>query len=201
MDELTNLTGMPIRTPDDVQSLYGTLRAESEFGLELPAWTKDYYPHRLENLTELSYIYNIYTPEVQKIKAGPFLQKLVDQFDAKRSNTLKPKDLKISLYTGHDSTIVNVLSALNVWKQQMPVYGIMALFELVRDKETNEIGVQIYLRNSEKSGAIPLTIPGCQHFCPIDLFIQLCKQVIPKDRKAVCEAKNKDYVTPPPSGP
>lgn len=199
--ELTEHSGMPIRTPDDVQSLYGTLRAESEFGLELPEWTKKYYPHRLQNLTELSYIYNIYTPEVQKIKAGPFLEKLVNQFDAKRSNTLKPKELKISLYTGHDSTIVNILSALSIWKQQMPVYGIMALFELVRDKATNEIGVQIYLRNSDKSGAIPLTIPGCQQFCPLDLFIQLCKQYIPKDRKLICEAKNKEYVTPPPSGP
>lgn len=199
--ELTNHTGLPIHTPDDVQNIYGTLRAEAEYGLELPSWTKDYYPHRLENLTELSYIYNVYTPEMKKIKAGPFLQKLVDQFDAKANNSIKPKESKISLYTGHDSSIVNILSALNVWEQQMPVYGIMALFELVRDKATNEIGVQIYLRNSAKSGAIPLTIPGCDHFCPLKLFIELCKQSIPKDRAAICEPKNKDYVTPPPSGP
>jgi prostatic aicd phosphatase len=28
LDELTNITGMAIKTPDDVQSLYSTLKAE-----------------------------------------------------------------------------------------------------------------------------------------------------------------------------
>lgn len=199
--ELSEHTGLTIKTPEDVQSLHGTLRAESEFGLKLPAWTKQYYPKRLQNLTELSYIYNIYTDELKQIKAGPFLHKLITEFDDKRKGTIKPKDLKISLYTGHDSTVVNILSALNVWTQQEPVYGIMALFELVRDKATNVVGAQIYLRDSATSGAIPLTIPGCDHFCPLNKFIELAKHNIPENRAELCVAKNKDYVTPPPSGP
>lgn len=123
--ELTEHTGMSIKTPDDVQSLYGTLRAESEYGLELPAWAKKYYPDKLLNLTELSYIYNVYTSEMQKLKAGPFIQKLVNEFQSKVNSTIKPKTLKISLYTGHDSSVVNILSGLNVWKQQFPEYAIM----------------------------------------------------------------------------
>lgn len=199
LEELTKHSGMPIKTPEDVQSLYGTLRAESEYGLKLPAWTKDYYPKALENLTELSYIYNVQTDEMKTIKAGPFLKKMSTEFDSKRKGTLK--DLKISLYTGHDSTIVNILAALDVWKQQQPVYGIMALFELVEDKESKEIGVQIYLRNSATSGAIPLTIPGCDHFCPLDKFLEVTKKYTPEDRKSLCTVKNPNYVTPPPSGP
>jgi len=199
--ELSNYTGQPVKTPDDVQSLYGTLRAETEYGLKLPKWAQEYYPDKLLNLTELSYIYNIYTDELKQLKAGPFIQKLVTEFENKRDNKLEPKDLKISLYTGHDSSVVNILSALNVWEKQFPAYGIMAMFELVRDKKTGEIGVQMYLRNSATSGAIPLTMPGCEHFCPLDKFVELGKKVIPKDRAAACQAKNKDYVTPPPSGP
>lgn len=199
--ELTEHTGMPIKTPDDIQSLYGTLRAETEYGLELPKWAKHYYPDKLLNLTELSYIYNVYTREMQQLKAGPFVQKLINDFQSKRSSTTKPNPLKISLYTGHDSSVVNILSGLNVWQQQFPTYGIMALFELVRDKNTGEIGVQMYLRNSATSGAIPLIIPDCEHFCPLDKFIELGQRTIPKDHKAACVAKNKDYVTPPPSGP
>lgn len=38
--ELTELTGMDIKTPDDIQSLYSTLRAESEYGLKLPECKK-----------------------------------------------------------------------------------------------------------------------------------------------------------------
>lgn len=200
-EELTKHTGMPIKTPDDIQSLYGTLRAESEYGLRLPKWTQDYYPEKLTNLTDLSYIYNIYTDEMKQIKAGPFIKKLVTEFENKRDGTLKPKELKISLYTGHDSSVVNVLSGLNVWHKQNPTYGIMAMFELVRDKKSNEIGVQMYLRNSTTSGAFPLTIPGCEHFCPLDKFIAFGNEVIPNDHAALCVPKNKDFVTPPPSGP
>lgn len=199
--ELTKHTGMSIKTPDDVQSLYGTLRAESEYGLDLPSWAKNYYPDKLLNLTELSYIYNVYTNELQRLKAGPFVQKLINEFQSKVNSTTKPKELKISLYTGHDSSIVNILSGLQVWTKQFPAYGIMAMFELVRDKNTGEIGVQMYLRNSATSGAIPLTMPGCEHFCPLDKFIRIAQNTIPKDHKAACEARNKDYVTPPPSGP
>lgn len=199
--ELTKLTGLSIKTPDDIQSLYGTLRAETEFGLELPKWTKNYYPDKLLNLTELSYMYNVHTSELKALKAGPFIHKLVTEFESKRNSTSKPNMLKISLYTGHDSSVVNILSGLNVWSQQLPSYGIMALFELVRDKKTGELGVQMYLRHSDTNDAIPLTMPGCEHFCPLDKFIEIGQKVIPYDRVAACAARNKDFVTPSPSGP
>lgn len=199
--ELSELTGRPVRNPDDIQDVYSTLRAESEYGVELPEWTKNYYPDKLLNLTELSYMYNVHTSEMKALKAGPFINKLISEFESKRDSTIKPKTLKISLYTGHDSSVVNILSGLNVWKQQFPTYGIMALFELVRDKATGELGVQLYLRNSATSGAIPLTIPGCDHFCPLDRFIEFGRQVVPKDHAAACIPRNKDFVPPKPGGP
>lgn len=200
-EELTKHTGMQIETPDDIQSLYSTLRAESEYGLKLPAWTKEYYPDKLTNLTDLSYIFNVYTNELKQLKAGPFAKKIITEFQDKINGTLKPKNLQISLYTGHDSSITNVLSAFDVWEQRFPTYGIMALFELVRDKTSDAVGVQMYLRNSATSGAVPLIIPGCDHFCPIEKFIEIANRVIPDNRTSACKPKNKDYVTPPPSGP
>lgn len=200
-EELTKITGMNIKTPDDVQSLYSTLRAEQEYGLELPQWTKEYYPDRMLPLTEKSYIYNVYTDELKKLKGGPFLKKMIEEWKQKRDGNIKPSERKIFLYTGHDSTIVNVLSAVNVWQQQLPVYGIMGIFELLEDLQTGEHGIQIYLRNSSTSGAIPLTLPGCNHFCPLDKFIELTKNIIPDDLTNCCKAKDINFVTPPPSGP
>lgn len=200
-NELTELTGMEIRTPDDIQSLYSTLRAESEYGLKLPEWTKKFYPDKLVNLTELSYIYNVYTDEMKKFKAGPFLQKMINEWNQKRDGVIKPKDRKIFLYTGHDSTVVNILHAIGVWEQQLPVYGIMAIFELLEDSKTGEYGIQIYLRNSPKSGAIPLTIPGCEQFCPLDKFIELTRKFIVVDKVSECAARDTNFTTPPPSGP
>lgn len=200
-NELSKITGLSIKTPDDVQSLYSTLRAESEFGLELPDWTKKYYPNRLLPLTEKSYIYNTYTDELKKLKGGPFLSKMIGEWKAKKEGTIKPSDRQIFLYAGHDSTIVNILAAIGVWEQQLPGYGIMAIFELLEVTATGEWGVQIYLRNSATSGATPLVIPGCEHFCPLDKFIELTKKMISVDLKADCQAKDKNFTTPPPSGP
>lgn len=200
-EELTELTGMSIKTPDDIQSLYSTLKAETEFGLRLPPWTRKFYPEKLQNLTELSYIYNIYTDEIKQLKAGPFIQKLLTEFENKNDDTIKPKDLKISLYTGHDSSVVNILSGLNVWPKQFPTYGIMALFELVRDKRTGQTGVQMYLRNNPSNPPTPLTMPGCEHFCPLDKFVALASQSIPKERSTACLARSAGYVAPAPGGP
>lgn len=199
--ELTEHTGMNISTPDDVQSLYSTLRAESEYGVKLPPWTKKYYPDRLVELTDQSYIYNVYTDELKKFKAGPFLKKMVAEQQDKIANKLKPAGRKIYLYTGHDSSVVNILSGVNVWTKQFPTYAIMGIFELVRDKKTGQVGVQIYLRNSPTSGAIPLTIPGCEHFCPFEQFEEATGKVIAKNFDEECKPKNKDFTTPAPSGP
>uniref|UniRef100_A0A1B0CVJ6 Putative lysosomal & prostatic acid phosphatase n=1 Tax=Lutzomyia longipalpis TaxID=7200 RepID=A0A1B0CVJ6_LUTLO len=178
MKELTEITGLEIKTPDDVQSLFSTLKAEEEYGLKLPEWTKRFFPDRLIPLTELSYIWNVQTQEMKRLKAGPFLQKLVDEWKAASEGTLKPKDRKMYLYTGHDSSIVNVLHALGVWDVQLPDYAIMGIFELVRDRPTGKYGVQLYLRNSTAEPT-PLTIPGCEFFCPLEKAFGLIAPVLP----------------------
>lgn len=68
--ELTDFTGWNITNLNDVQSLYSTLRAESEYGLELPEWTKPYYPDGILDITEKSFIYNVYNDELKKLKGG-----------------------------------------------------------------------------------------------------------------------------------
>lgn len=202
LDDLTKITGMEIKTLDDVQSLYSTLRAESEYGLKLPNWTQKYYPNPLEKLTELSYVYNVNNDELKSLKAGPFLGKMINEWKQESKNILKPIDRKIYLYCGHDSTIVNIMAAIGVWEQQLPIYGIMGIFELLQDTVTQEFGVQIYLRRNADSGTQKLIVPGCdQHFCPLSKFIELTKNVVPINFSAACIPKNKDFVTPPPSGP
>ncbi|XP_037938962.1 venom acid phosphatase Acph-1-like isoform X2 [Teleopsis dalmanni] len=200
--ELAELTGMKFSEPEDVQSLYLTLLAEQEFGLELPEWTKQYFPEKLQFLAEQSYIYNVYTPEMQKIKAGPFLKKMLDEMKNKRDNKLKPDKRKLFIYTGHDTTVVNILSGLKIWERQLPRYSVMAIFELHKDKETGEYYVEIYFRNNPKAPAQKLTIPGCEFKCPLDKLIKLSEEVVPTEKDANrCDSKNEDFTEPPLRGP
>lgn len=141
--ELTNLTGKAIQSAEDINSLYITLLAEQEFGYKLPDWAKDYFPDRMQFLAEQSYVYNAYTPEMQKIKGGPFLKRMYKEMVAKRAGSLKPKDRGMFIYTGHDWTVGNILMALGVWKRQMPRFAVMAIFETHRDKETGEYYVEV----------------------------------------------------------
>lgn len=151
--ELTNLTGMSVRTAEDVNSLYITLLAEKEFGYKLPEWTKDYFPKRMQFLAEQSYVYNAYTPEMQKIKGGPFLRKMYDEMLAKQAGSLKPKDRGMFIYNGHDWTVGNILSALGVWKRQMPRFAVMAIFETHKNTQTGEHYVEVKLeKNMKRNG-------------------------------------------------
>uniref|UniRef100_A0A2M4AMW9 Putative lysosomal & prostatic acid phosphatase n=1 Tax=Anopheles triannulatus TaxID=58253 RepID=A0A2M4AMW9_9DIPT len=199
-ENLTRITGLKIATPDDVQSLFSTLKAESEFGLKLPVWTLDYYPDRLLPLTKKSYVLNVYTDEMKRLKGGPFLRKTLNEWEALIANP-KASHKKILMYAGHDSTVVNILSALRVWDERvLPDYGTMGILELRRDTRTGKYGVVV---SQKLLGARVkrLTIPGCSRFCPIDQFKTVLAATIPTDWKTDCKAKNPDTVEPPPSGP
>lgn len=156
LDELSQITGLDIKTPDDVQSLYSTLKAEEGYGLQLPEWSKKYYPEKLQNLTDESYILNVYTDELKLLKGGPFLKKTLKEW---QGATEKKKQPKIFVYGGHDASVVNILSAFNVWKPQFPDYAIMGVFELYENTATKEWSVQILSKLPEHSPEV-LTIPG-----------------------------------------
>ncbi|XP_075160559.1 venom acid phosphatase Acph-1-like [Haematobia irritans] len=178
-EELTNITGLNISTAADINSLYITLLAEESYGLTLPSWARQYYPDRLQFLAEQNYVYNAYTMEMQRIKGGPFLEKIFEQMQGKVQGTLSPRERKMFLYCGHDWTIVNILSALNVWKRQMPSFSAVIAFELHQHKETKEYFVEIYFQNGPKSDFEPLTVPGCSFKCPLEKLLQLTQDVMP----------------------
>lgn len=200
MKELSDHTGKHIENAEDVADVYTTLLAEKEFGLKLPDWTKDYFPKKMQELTDISYVINVYTEEMQRIKGGPFLKKMINEMVQKSNSTLKPADRKLFIYTGHDSTVVNILAALKVWPNEFPNYAIQAYFELHKSSE-GEYYVEIYMRNAVKGEPVPLTLPGCEFKCPLDKFIEVTKSAVPENWDELCKAKDTSYTEPPPSGP
>ncbi|XP_061395192.1 prostatic acid phosphatase-like [Musca vetustissima] len=176
---------------------------KTEFGLELPEWTKQYFPDKLQYLAEKSYIYNAYTREMQKIKAGPFLTKMFNEMKNKSQNALKPDGRKMFIYNGHDSTVVNIMQALQIWKRQLPRYSSMTMFELHKNKESGKYYVEIYFRNNPKDYQLPLTVPGCDFQCPLEKLIELSADVLidnVRDAKR-CNSKNEGFTEPPLRGP
>ena len=140
---LTEITGSVIKDPEDIQSLYSTLKAEKDYGLKLPKWTDEYYPDKLKHLTDVSYILNVYNDELKKLKGGPFLKKTLGEWEFMAQNEHDRANKKIYVYAGHDSTVANILSTFNVWKEQFPDYGIMAVFELYKNLLTGDFLISV----------------------------------------------------------
>lgn len=201
LDNLTTITGSDIKTPDDVQSLFSTLKAEDDFGLALPEWIREYYPDKMLPLVTFGYTLNVYNDELKRLKGGPFLKKTISEWEAViASEGTRDKSKKMFLYAGHDSSVVNILSAFNVWKEQVPGYAIMALFELYKHRWTDEYSVRIYQKNVGES-PISLKIPGCSKYCPVEKLKTLLDSHVPTDMAVLCKAHDAGFEEPPPSGP
>lgn len=194
-EELTSLTGMPITTPDDVNSLYGTLTAEEQMNLTLPNWTKDYYPDKLIPLTLYEFQLNVYNDVLRRLKGGPLLKKITNDMLAKKDGTIEPEGRKMFMFVGHDSTIVTLLDVMHVWNNQMPHYNIMTMIELHEDNDG--WNVQIFLRNTTDHEPYPLTVPGCATACPLEQFVQILKPMIPDDWEEECKVDDGNYTPPP----
>ncbi|KAG8263237.1 prostatic acid phosphatase-like [Homalodisca vitripennis] len=193
---LSQHSGMTVSDPDDVQSIYNTLLAETSFNLTLPEWVNDYFPEKMAAVTAYSFTLNVYNDELKKLKGGPLLKKILSDSQAK----LEPSNKrKMFLYAGHDSTVVNLLMALKVWDEQIPVYNILALVELHQiDKN---YGLKIFLRNSTEHEPYLLRVPGCEDFCQLDKVVEFTKNMIPNDLTKECISHNPNFVPPPPPGP
>ncbi|KAG5322139.1 ACPH1 phosphatase, partial [Acromyrmex heyeri] len=196
--ELSNFTGMPITTVDDVSSLYATLSAEEHMNLTLPEWIKNYYPDKLISFTLFELQLNTYRDDFRRLKGGPMLKKFTNDMLAKRRGTLQPKERKMFMYIGHDSTIVTLLDTMHIWHNQMPYYNIMTMIELHEDE--GEWNIQIFLRNTTAHDPYPMKIPGCDIICPLDKFMEIMKPVIPDNWEEECKVNN-NYTTPSPPPP
>lgn len=166
--------------------------------MKLPQWTKNFYPHKLTPLTDLSYVYNAYNDELKKLKGGVFLKKAIDDWESKIADKTKTK---ILIYAGHDATVSNILSAFNVWDTQFPDYGITALLEFSQNRKTGEFGVELFLRNSTRSKPFALTIPGCSKFCHMKDVKTILANTISVDHTKECMPLSEGYTEPPLGGP
>uniref|UniRef100_A0A0C9RH03 ACPH1_0 protein n=1 Tax=Fopius arisanus TaxID=64838 RepID=A0A0C9RH03_9HYME len=141
-EEIEILTGKSIKTAEDIADLYGTLHAEEQMdNLVLPPWTEEYFPDRMLPAVIMSYGMNVFTEELQKLAGGPFVKKVLRTMEQKRDGTLTPADRRMFAYVAHDSTVVNVLSALELWDGKAPGYSCMIILEL--HEENNRWNVQV----------------------------------------------------------
>lgn len=143
MQYIEKHSGKKMKTFDDIQDIYSTLLAESNFNLTLPEWTNDCFPHKMSEPAGFHFKTISYNEKLKQLKGGVLLKKIMQDWQDKYEGKLKPQEQKAFLYGGHDSTIANLLSAMNVFDPQVPAYGATILLEFSKDKITNQYGIEV----------------------------------------------------------
>ena len=128
------------------------------------------------------------TSLVQRIRGAHLIRELMDNF--KDGIDGKTSGRRVWMYSSPDSIIIILLQLLKVHNKRFILYGSVLFFELHRKPESDSHFVRIYFLNEtmpEKSPHL-LRLPKCDSpsDCPIDRFIALLEELIPKDLNKEC---------------
>lgn len=179
---LTEKTGQKINTLEHVQNLYSVLFIEQYNNKTLPDWTKTVFPQPIALLSSYAFASQTYTQPLARLKGGPLLKDILDRFTNKTNNSLNP-NRSLWIYSGHDTTVANLLNTLRVFELHNPPFRACVLLEL-REYQNNYY-VSVYYKNTTAE-PILLTIPGCSVSCPLNHVYEIYAGVLPNDWDSEC---------------
>lgn len=112
-----------------IATLADTLFVEDSNNLILPTWTDPIYPDVLDAVKVKAYELFTYTRYMTRIRGGPLLTVILQQMVQKQNG---PLSRNFAIYSAHDTTLGNLMKALNVINQTTPTpdYGATLAFEL-----------------------------------------------------------------------
>ncbi|KAK5649382.1 hypothetical protein RI129_000411 [Pyrocoelia pectoralis] len=188
-DYINKNTGLHVNGLTDLYLLYFCLSVEEEWDLTLPDWVKPVYPELLKEAAIDQYLLWARTPEITKL-GGFNLKTIVDAAKQKIEGTLNPLERKVMLFSAHEINVAGMLNSLKTFYRHVPPYGACIMFEL--HKIDDQYGFKLFYETHNGQPPSELTIPGCNHFCPIDQFIELLQDHIPENYD-MCE--NESYTS------
>lgn len=183
---VANETGLMNLTLETIWNVYDTLFCEQTHGLLLPPWASPQTVQRLSQLKDFSFLFLFgIHDQVQKarLQGGVLLAQILKNLTLMATTSQFPKLL---VYSAHDTTLVALQMALNVYNGKQAPYASCHIFELYQEDNGN-FSVEMYFRNDSKKAPWPLTLPGCPHRCPLQDFLRLTEPVIPKDWQKECQ--------------
>nr|CAI5829550.1 unnamed protein product [Callosobruchus analis] len=169
---LSRYSGDHVNSLERAEYLYNTLYIETQNNMTLPNWTKTVFPDKLRPLAFLSFATQAYTPALQRLKTGPLFDFIITYF---KNHTIKdPNTPKFMMFSGHDTTIANVLNTMGAFEYHSPPYTSTILLEM-RAKEDGTYYISMFYKNSSEPREIRLK--GCQVNCSLTDFISILKPV------------------------
>ncbi|KAG8572764.1 hypothetical protein GDO81_012157 [Engystomops pustulosus] len=189
INSLPNMTGY---SPKEIQDayrwwiLYDALLCEQIHNYSLPVWATDDVLNKLSRLSDigLATIFGVYKHhEKSRLQGGVLMGSIIKNISNAARNA--SSNLKLIMYSGHDTTIASLQMALNVSNGKIPPYAACHIFELYRGDQ-GEYTVEMYYRNDSSVDPYLVILPGCSSSCPLAKFTELSSSIIAEDWEKEC---------------
>ncbi|XP_058638174.1 lysosomal acid phosphatase [Onychostoma macrolepis] len=191
IEMVKNKTGLEKTNIETIWSVYDTLFCEAKHGMRPPDWVTSSVMETLKVLKNFGFqiMFGVYKrKEKCRLQGGLLLDQIIKNLSNAAALDSKQK-VKMMVYSAHDTTIVALQEALNVFNGLQPPYASCHLFEL-HQEENGTFSVEMFYRNDTNvSEPYPVSLPGCSHRCPLQDFVNLTREVIPQDRNKECQIK------------
>lgn len=167
-----------LKTKYTPESWHNTLQCHILNEIPLPHYISQEFINLMEMRAneEVSYVF---TKEASVLGMGRFLNEIVNNFKRK---TMKVDERKLYLYSGHDTSIIPLLTSLDIFDGRFPPVGTTLIFELYSDKSNN-----YYLRINYRDK--DLKIPSLNYkevegklFVPFNEFLNFTKDLTISDQ-------------------
>ncbi|XP_066514550.1 lysosomal acid phosphatase-like isoform X2 [Hoplias malabaricus] len=186
-----NKTGEESTSIDSIWSIHDTLFCEEKHGMTPPDWVTPEVMNTLQILKNFGFqiMFGTYKREEKsRLQGGLLLDQIIKNISA-AATLVSGGQLKLIMYSAHDTTIVALQEALHVFNGLQPPYASCHIFEL--HQYNNSFAVEMFYHNdSNVAEPYRLTLPGCTQSCPLQDFIRLTHSVIPTDWDKECEVNS-----------
>lgn len=182
---LTKHAGMDV-TMENAYYLSDDYLCEKRQGFSSPQWLLDRWDDILA-VTNWQFLYKFSGTgdELGRLLGGTLLGMIVDGMNAMKAG--KDSELyKMNIFSGHDTSILSLTSALNINLGIQPTFAACFIIELYADDKSNEYFVELKYRNDSNNHLTPFTLNGCQYSCPLQQFVSLTKSRVTHNYNEDC---------------
>jgi len=191
--------------PPSCTSVWEPLQARANHGLALPEGVTGADVALIRRAAEVRYINRATNAEGAGLTGGRLLRELADELAAFALNGSRTR---LSVYSGHDSTIIALLAVLGAFQGEWPPVASTVVVETWRvggsgrlhwsSRALGRVGEGGEMVRVLFNGEV-LPLPGCAGqdpthrggLCALDKFVAMADERDPRDYKAACKPRSK----------
>ncbi|CAH0395039.1 unnamed protein product [Bemisia tabaci] len=195
VSNISKNTGYTIKNIYSIYDIQDNLAIVQEQGLPLPEWAQGGVYEKLQALSDIYNLYKNVSPTMFKLLTGVLINEIVSNMKRKASIT-ENFELRASLYSGHDDTIVGLWGGLNITSEitERPPYGAALIIELHEIDGKYRVKI-LYKRSYLDETLEVLKIQGCKDgkgigqddTCDLDLFSNALRPAIIENFENECK--------------